>query len=176
MELATYGSNLGKLVPCFEKWQFLELGARGCKISEHSFQRFGTGNFQNQNPVVPSLQGTDFNLWEPAVPGTGNTRFQDWKQLFQRLKTGSFQNWEPLVPRLGSTSSNVWEPLGPRTGNSRFQDSETLVPTFGNQQFRFRRSQFDGIKKAFLKRFLSGAYAGVIRFIASKPFLNAGDC
>ena len=79
VELGTHGSNRGKLVPIFGDRRFPELAICGCKISKFWGQRFGPGNSQNWNPIVPSLGRIDSTLWEPAVFWIGNARFQDWE-------------------------------------------------------------------------------------------------
>ena len=63
---------------------------------------------------MPTYRSIGSNLWEPAVPGTVNTRFQDWEA------------WVP------TTSGSK---IGKHRFHPRFQDLEASVPMFGNRQF-----------------------------------------
>ena len=78
--------NLQPMVPTWENW-FHVLKSGSSSNWEPAVAKFQSIHSSVSEPVISKIRILQFQackalisiLWEPAVPGTGNTRFQDWK-------------------------------------------------------------------------------------------------
>lgn len=149
--MGTCGSNIGKhgfqrlATRSFSKWKPLRprLGNMGSNL-------LGTSTLLKLEPEVPTLgsmgpnlQEPEFhergtpasNVWEAAVPPSGNLSFQSWKRRVSTRRAASSQKLE-LMRGLGTQGSHVEELRVPQGWSPCFL---TLEPT--------KRSNFEPLRK-----------------------------